>query len=114
MFFQRFINYNDLTEETYNHGISIVFDDAVVVTRYLLYHISIGLICEEANTFFPRSNLVVDEVTLLTRLGSLVGVGRTLLWILLAIIGASKSLAALVPFFKAKVKPKEAKIQTKY
>ena len=56
----------------------------------------------------PRSNLVVDEVTLVTRLGSLVGVGRTLLWILLAIIGATKSLAALVPFFKTKVVSKEA------
>ena len=51
MFFQRFINYNDLSAENYNHGISIVFDDAVVVTRYLLYHTSVGLIFEEANTF---------------------------------------------------------------
>ena len=56
----------------------------------------------------------MDEVTLVTRLGSLVGVGRTLLWILLAVIGATKSLAALVPFFKAKVAPKEDKIETKY
>ena len=62
---------------------------------------------------FFRSNLVVDEVTLLTRLGSLVGVGRTLLWILLAIIGATKSLAALVSSSKAKVGPKEAKLETK-
>ena len=57
---------------------------------------------------------MVDEVTLLTRLGSLVGVGRTLLWILLAIIGATKSLAKLVPSLKAKVEPKGAKIETKY
>ena len=62
---------------------------------------------------FFRSNLVVDEVTLLTRLGSLVGVGRTLLWILLAIIGATKSLAALVSSSKFKVGPKEAKMETK-
>ena len=48
-------------------------------------------------------------MTLVTRLGSLVGVGRTLLWILLAIIGATKSLAALLPFFEAKVEPKETK-----
>ena len=57
---------------------------------------------------------MVDEVTLETRLGSLVGVGRTLLWILLAVIGATKSLASLAPFFKAKVEPKEDKIETKY
>ena len=61
-----------------------------------------------------RSNLVVDEVTLVTRLGSLVGVGRTLLWILLAIIGATKSLAALLPFFKTKVASKEANVGTKH
>ena len=64
--------------------------------------------------FSLRSNLVVDEVTLVTRLGSLVGVGRTLLWILLAVIGATKSLAALLPFFEAKVEPKEAKTETKF
>ena len=57
---------------------------------------------------------MVDEVTLVTRLGSLVGVGRTLLWILIAVIGATKSLATLVPFFKTKVEPKEDKMETKY
>ena len=57
---------------------------------------------------------MVDEVTLVTRLGSLVGVGRTLLWILLAIIGATKSLAALVPFFKTRVASKEANVGTKH
>ena len=50
-----------------------------------------------------RSNLVVDEVTLLTRLGSLVGVGRTLVWILLAGIGAVKFFIALVSFLWTRV-----------
>ena len=55
-------------------GINIIFDDTVEISQ---------------------SNLVIDTKTLLLRLGSVVGVCRTLLWILLAISGAFHSFREL-------------------
>ena len=97
------MGFYDEAAAIYEHGIDIIFDDMVLVTRY------IDVIKKKVKSSHSllRSNLVVNEVTLLTRLGSLVGVGRTLLWIILACIGAAKSAKALLSFFWTRVKDKD-------
>ena len=86
----RFINSQSSQSSLYSHGVSVVFDDSVVVTRW------------PTSTTMCRSNLVVDGKTLLTRLGSLVGVGRTLLWILLALLGVFNSIQICISFCASK------------
>ena len=71
----KYRSYNPIKGDVLSSGINIIFDDTVEISQ---------------------SNLVVDTKTLLLRLGSVVGVCRTLLWILVAVAGLFHSLRELV------------------
>ena len=70
----KYRSYNPIRGDYVSSGINIIFDDTMEISQ---------------------SNLVIDTKTLLLRLGSVVGVCRTLLWILLAISGAFHSFREL-------------------
>ena len=44
----------------------------------------------EKTIYITKSKLSIDELTLLTRTGGIIGFGRTLLWILLSLLGAAQ------------------------
>ena len=67
----KFSSYNPINNNVISSGISIIFDESVAISQ---------------------TNWVINAKTLLLRLGSVVGVCRTLLWILLIIVGAFRSM----------------------
>ena len=44
----------------------------------------------EKTIYITKSKLSIDELTLLTRTGGIIGFGRTLLWILLSLLGVAQ------------------------
>ena len=97
---------DNLVKDIFNHNIKFACETPCTTTKYTTrllqnvpHDLSVMVVVFDRTVDIRHSTFSISGQTLLTRLGGSVSSGRTLLWILITLLGATKETPLVIKMF---------------